>query len=153
MDSCSDAGNWLFSGRKWIDPADPDGRTMLELHHHNLSILFPAFTAACSLDRLIDALATVIDSWSRHTDAATEAGRCSSVVEIAPSLTATDSDTASPSDSHTTARHGGCRLLTGAPGLDSDGDGGWPESDACMGVVGVEADDELRPLALAASPA
>jgi hypothetical protein len=64
--SCSDAGNWLFSGRTWIDPADPDGRAKLDLHYDNLSILFPAFTASCSLDRLIDAVAAVVHSWSRH---------------------------------------------------------------------------------------
>ena len=62
----SDAGNWLFSGRKWIDPADPDGRTKLELHHNNLCLLYPAFAAACSCDRLIEAVAAVIDRWSRH---------------------------------------------------------------------------------------
>jgi hypothetical protein len=62
----SDAGNWLFSGRNWIDPADPDGRTKLELHHNNLCLLYPAFAAACSCDRLIEAVAAVIDRWSRH---------------------------------------------------------------------------------------
>jgi hypothetical protein len=96
---CSDAGNWLFCGRKWIDPADPDGRTLLELHHHNLSILFPAFAAACSRDRFIDAVAGVIESWSRQTAAAAAAGRCPSVVDIPPSShTATDSDGASPTE-------------------------------------------------------
>jgi hypothetical protein len=69
--SCSDAGHWLFSGRKWIDPADLDGRTMLDLHYHNLSILFPAFAAACSRDRLVDAVAGIIDRWSHHSSAAT----------------------------------------------------------------------------------
>ena len=66
---CSDAGNWLFCGRKWIDPADPDGRAKLDLHHYNLSVLFPGFASACSLDRFIDAVAAVIDSWSRHAAA------------------------------------------------------------------------------------
>ena len=100
---CSDAGNWLFCGRKWIDPADPDGRTLLELHHHNLSILFPAFAAACSRDRFIDAVAGVIESWSRQTAAAAAAGRRPSVVDIPPSShTATDSD-ASP-EAHTADR-------------------------------------------------
>ena len=70
---CSDAGNWLFCGRKWIDPADPDGRAKLELHHHNLSVLFPAFASACPLERFIAAVAGVIDRWSRHSIAA--AGR------------------------------------------------------------------------------
>ncbi len=53
---CSDAGNWHFSGRKWIDPADPDGRIKLELHHNNLCLLYPAFAAACSCDRFIEAV-------------------------------------------------------------------------------------------------
>ncbi len=66
---CSDAGNWLFCGRKWIDPADPDGRAKLDLHHYNLSVLFPGFASACSLDRFIDAVAAVINSWSNHAAA------------------------------------------------------------------------------------
>ncbi len=65
----SDAGNWLFCGRKWIDPADPDGRTKLDLHHDNLCILFPAFAAACSRDRLIEAVTAVIERKSRHSSA------------------------------------------------------------------------------------
>jgi hypothetical protein len=62
----SDAGDWLFSGRKWIDPSDPDGRTKLDLHHHNLCLLYPAFAAACSCDELVAAVAAVIERWSRH---------------------------------------------------------------------------------------
>jgi hypothetical protein len=67
---CSDAGNWLFCGRRWMDPADPDGRITLDLHYHNLCALFPAFAAACSNDRFIGAVTAVIDSWSRHAAAA-----------------------------------------------------------------------------------
>ena len=68
----SDAGNWLFGGRKWIDPADPDGRTKLELHHNNLCLLYPAFAAACPCDRFIESVAAVIDRWSRHGSAAAD---------------------------------------------------------------------------------
>ena len=142
---CSDAGNWLFCGRKWIDPADPDGRTKLELHHHNLSILFPAITAACSRDRFIDAVAAVIESWSRQTAAAAAAGRRPSVVDIPPSShTATDSDGASPPEElqeHTTARH------AAGPDPYSDERGGWPGPDGWTGHAGIGADDdsELRP--------
>ena len=147
--SCSDAGNWLFRGRRWIDPADPDGRTMLELHHHNLSILFPSFTAACSLDRFIDVVAAVVDSWSRQADIAAEGRRCWPVVDVASSRTAIDSDSASPSEVFATVRHGGCLLLTVGPDRDAEeDDGGWP--DTWMGVLGVGAhagDDVLRPLA------
>ncbi len=71
-DESSDAGNWLFSGRKWIDPSDPDGRTKLDLHHNNLRLLYPAFAAACSCDRLIEAVASVIERWSRHGGAAAD---------------------------------------------------------------------------------
>ncbi len=67
---CSDAGNWLFCGRKWIDPADPDGRTKLELHHNNLCLLYPAFAAVCSCDSLIEAVTAVFERWSRHSAAA-----------------------------------------------------------------------------------
>ncbi len=46
---------------------------MLDLHHHNLSILFPAFAAACSRNHLVEAVAGVVDRWSRtsrHSSAA-----------------------------------------------------------------------------------
>ncbi len=65
----SDAGNWLFCGRRWIDPSDPDGRIKLDLHYHNLCALFPAFATDCSHDRFIGAVSAVIDSWSRHAEA------------------------------------------------------------------------------------
>ncbi len=42
---------------------------MLDLHHHNLCILFPAFAAACTHDRFIDAVTAVTDSWSRRAAA------------------------------------------------------------------------------------
>jgi hypothetical protein len=56
FDQCSDAGNWFFSGRKWINPADPDGHTKLELHHNNLCLLYPAFAAACTCNRFVEAV-------------------------------------------------------------------------------------------------
>ncbi len=72
LNNCSDAGNWLFSGRKWIDPTNPDGRTKLNIHHHNLCLLYPAFAAACSCDRLIAAVSAVIERWSRNGSAAAD---------------------------------------------------------------------------------
>ena len=60
------AGNWLFSGRRWLDPADQDGITKLRLNYHNLCNLFPAFAAACPASRFIAAVADVADSWRRH---------------------------------------------------------------------------------------
>ena len=124
-DACSSAGNWLFRGRKWIDPADPDGRTMLQIHHHNLSILFPAATAACSLGRFIDAVAAVAGAWSGQSEAALP-----SLVHVPPpSPTATGSDAASPpSEARAAARWAG---------LDSGGD---------------DDDPLLRPPALAPCP-
>ena len=58
----SDAGSWLFCGRKWIDPADPDGRDKLDLHHFNLCALFPPFAAACPRDRFIDAMPPSVEA-------------------------------------------------------------------------------------------
>ncbi len=115
--SYSDAGNWLFCGRKWIDPADPDGRAKLDLHYHNLSILFPAFTSACSLDRLVDAVAAVIDSWSRHD------GARSSPVDISPSPPS-PTDSASPPE----VRHCGAAPPSAGPdrGFEDSDRGGWP---------------------------
>jgi hypothetical protein len=43
---------------------------MLDIHHNNLSILFPAFAAACSCENLVDAVAGVIGRWVHHSSAA-----------------------------------------------------------------------------------
>ena len=80
----SDAGSWLFCGRKWIDPADPDGRDKLDIHHFNLCVLFPPFAAACPHDRFVDAIATVAESWSQPMRAVADAGRCRTLADFAP---------------------------------------------------------------------
>jgi hypothetical protein len=86
---CSDAGNRHFRGRKWIDPADPDGRTKLEFHHQNLSILFPAFASACPQERFIAAVAGVVDRWL-HGSSAVIAGSLQEIVNY-PELTSSQS--------------------------------------------------------------
>jgi hypothetical protein len=80
----SDAGSWFFRGRKWIDPAIPDGRAKLDLHHFNLCTLFPPFAEACPHARFIDAIATAAESWSRPMRAVAEAGRCRTIADFAP---------------------------------------------------------------------
>ena len=80
----SDAGDLLFCGRKWIDPADPDGRTKLDLHHFNLCALFPAFAAACPHTRFIAAITAVTESWSRPIKAVAEPALCRTIADFAP---------------------------------------------------------------------
>ena len=81
---CSDAGDLLFCGRKWIDPADPDGRTKLDLHHYNLCALFPAFAAACPRAQFLSTVAAVAESWSRPMKDIADAGRCRTIADFAP---------------------------------------------------------------------
>jgi hypothetical protein len=80
----SDAGNWVHCGRKWIDPADPDGRTKLDLHHFNLCFLFPAFAQACPHARFVAAIAAVAESWSRPMKDIANAARCRTIADFAP---------------------------------------------------------------------
>jgi hypothetical protein len=92
---CSDAGDLLFCGRKWIDPADPEGRTKLDLHHFNLCALFPEFAAACPHDRFIAAIAAVTESWARPTQAV-EPARCRTIADFAPDSPALSSSSVGP---------------------------------------------------------
>jgi hypothetical protein len=143
MRLCSDAGNWLFCGRRWINPADPDGRAKLDLHYDNLSILFPAFTTSCSLDRLIDAVSAVINSWSRHNGSAAICSRRFSAVDISPSP---PSPTDEPPEAHAAARLSG--PVVAGPDHDwQDSDrGGWGPGPVAWPspVTGVAAlDDDL----------
>jgi hypothetical protein len=119
----SDAGNWLFCGRKWIDPADPDGLIKLDIHYHNLCTLFPAFPAACSHSRFIGAVAAVIDSWSPHAAAAhEEAGLGPPAADFAPKDTADDSGLVQPAQSSNVdyAAHSSVVCAAAADGHDPD---------------------------------
>ena len=60
------AGTWLFADRSWLDPADIDDHTALEVNYDNLCLLFPTFAAACRLDRFLEVLADVSGSWQRR---------------------------------------------------------------------------------------
>ena len=61
---CRSAGNWLFRGRRWLDPADPDDRAAILSNYERLCTLFPPFGIACKLDKLIAALGTVTRRWA-----------------------------------------------------------------------------------------
>ena len=71
MHEFSVAGSWLFSGRRWLDPSDPEDRTMLDLHYDNLCTLVPQF-CRCSRERFLSAISAVIASWSRRCSDAAE---------------------------------------------------------------------------------
>jgi hypothetical protein len=45
---------------------------MLDLHYHNLAVLFPAFAVACSRDQMVNAVARLIDRWTHHSSALTD---------------------------------------------------------------------------------
>ena len=60
------AGNWLFSGHRWLDPSDQDSLTKLQREYSTLCSLCPAFAAACPASRFIAAVADVTESWRPH---------------------------------------------------------------------------------------
>lgn len=61
----SAAGTWLFAGRRWLQPHDPDDHSTLLVNYENLHALFPHM-APCSLDRFLHVLSDVTEAWGRR---------------------------------------------------------------------------------------
>ena len=59
------AGNWLFSGRRWRNPAAVDDRAALSAGYNNIVAAFPAFSC-CPRDRFLKVVGEVCASWSRR---------------------------------------------------------------------------------------
>ena len=68
MYALSTAGNWLFAGRRWLDPDHPDDRAALDVNYGNLALLFPDFAAACPEERFMETLSEVSRSWRRRME-------------------------------------------------------------------------------------
>ena len=60
------AGNWLFSGRRWRNPHNPQDRAALIAGYDSLVATFPDF-ARCSRDRFLATISSFWSSWSRST--------------------------------------------------------------------------------------
>jgi hypothetical protein len=60
------AGNWLFSGRRWRNPRNPQDRAALIAGYDSLVATFPDF-ARCSRDRFLATISSFWSSWSRST--------------------------------------------------------------------------------------
>ena len=60
-----DAGNWLFSGRRWRDPSNPADRSALETGYAALTAEFPYFSR-CSRERFLSVLGVVCATWETH---------------------------------------------------------------------------------------
>jgi hypothetical protein len=59
------AGNWLFIGRRWLDPQEPDDRHAIDASYEALCTRFPDFSR-CSRESLLRALSEVSSSWNRR---------------------------------------------------------------------------------------
>ena len=61
--SCSVAGHWLFSRRKWLNPCAEEDYSTLVINYSNLCTLFPKFSK-CSQETLFNALTDLVQSWN-----------------------------------------------------------------------------------------
>jgi len=61
---CSVTGNWLFSNRRWLCPADPSDRCLLEANYDKLCSLHPEFSA-CSKEDFLEHLTEVTSAWAK----------------------------------------------------------------------------------------
>ena len=59
------AGHWLFSRRRWLNPADDDDRRALEEGYHRLCDMLPAFKA-CLLSTFLQVLGKTVETWARR---------------------------------------------------------------------------------------
>eukprot|EP00291_Cryptomonas_curvata_P023007 CAMPEP_0172170972 /NCGR_PEP_ID=MMETSP1050-20130122/11626_1 /TAXON_ID=233186 /ORGANISM="Cryptomonas curvata, Strain CCAP979/52" /LENGTH=428 /DNA_ID=CAMNT_0012842337 /DNA_START=180 /DNA_END=1462 /DNA_ORIENTATION=- len=57
------AGNWLFSNRRWLSPANPSERSLLENNYDTLCHLHPEF-GACSKDDFLAHLTEATGAWA-----------------------------------------------------------------------------------------
>jgi hypothetical protein len=78
------AGTWLFAGRRWLNPDDPDDRSALLVNYDNLCLLFPAFAAACPVERFLETLTDVSASWRRRLGEGGPAPMCMSIADHGP---------------------------------------------------------------------
>jgi hypothetical protein len=60
----SAAGNWLYSNRRWLSPADPSEKSILETNYDKLCSLHPEFRA-CSKECFLSHLFEVTSAWSK----------------------------------------------------------------------------------------
>jgi hypothetical protein len=57
------AGNWLFSGRCWLDPQDAEDGKILDMQYDNLCFQFPSF-CQCPKAFFMDSISSIRLSWS-----------------------------------------------------------------------------------------
>ena len=58
------AGNWLFHGRRWLNPLDPADRALLDSNYAALARAFPHFAASCDRPRFLEVLADIATDWN-----------------------------------------------------------------------------------------
>ena len=61
---CRSAGNWLFRGRRWLDPADPKDCVTVQSNYELLCFRFPHFGTVCTMAKLMEALGSVAKRWA-----------------------------------------------------------------------------------------
>lgn len=87
----STAGHWVFSGRRWLDPEDPEDRSRLQARYLDLCAKFPTIDPTCDADRLLAVLSSFQRSWARRVAACDSCGRRDSAVDSADTFPAGES--------------------------------------------------------------
>jgi hypothetical protein len=67
MNACRVAGNWVFSGIRWLNPLDSSDRILLEANFDSLLRSFPTIEPACDRPAFLQAILDVSAAWDRHT--------------------------------------------------------------------------------------
>ena len=122
----STAGNWVFSGRRWLNPETAGDRAMVMARHLDLCAEFPAYAAACDPDHPLATLARFRASWAGRLESAAADGA------------QRDSETASANES----ADGSAGAWGSAAGSCGSGGGGFSPSttpDPCGAAAGAAA--------------
>ena len=59
------AGNWLFSSRRWLNPRNPQDRDQLKENFDALCDAFPSFAARCEIATFLQTLHEISGAWAR----------------------------------------------------------------------------------------
>jgi hypothetical protein len=77
------AGHWLFSHRRWLDPLNHADRAALDANFADLCCAFPPFAASCDATRFLESLLDISAAWNRLLQADGPGRRCRFITDYA----------------------------------------------------------------------
>ena len=134
------AGNWLFRGRRWLDPANPEDRNALNVNYDRICIQFPEFEAACRRDKFIAALGAVAGRWAALCKNGQDASRLSKHTPTPLAAIPVDSSDLGPSLAPGLAAQAARRCQT--PPQDILDEGSGSSSDSAQ--TGASGNDDAQ---------